>query len=195
MFDFLQPHRLWPTRLLCPWDFPGKNTGVGCRSLLQGILVTLRRFPYIWLCCSLAALGIFSLSFTLPCLGPSVFPFSLCFFRFGKLTAIILSNIFSIIFSSSGTPVIQMFIYLIVSSINCCHFIIIIILLFFLLFWLGDFHYFVPYHLGISGSSSLLFRHSSVVFHLLLYPSVLTSSFYIFLFFVKILTVFDCYFP
>ena len=27
-----------PSRLLCPWDFPGKNTGVGCHSLLQGIL-------------------------------------------------------------------------------------------------------------------------------------------------------------
>ena len=25
-----------PTRLLCPWDFPGKNTGVACRFLLQG---------------------------------------------------------------------------------------------------------------------------------------------------------------
>ena len=25
------------TRLLCPWDFPGQNTGVGCHSLLQGI--------------------------------------------------------------------------------------------------------------------------------------------------------------
>ena len=24
-----------PTRLLCPWDFPGKNTGVGCHFLLQ----------------------------------------------------------------------------------------------------------------------------------------------------------------
>ena len=30
---------LWtvPTRLLCPWDSPGKNTGVGCHALLQGI--------------------------------------------------------------------------------------------------------------------------------------------------------------
>ena len=30
---------LWvqPTRLLCPWDFPDKNTGVGCHFLLQGI--------------------------------------------------------------------------------------------------------------------------------------------------------------
>ena len=28
-----------PTRLLCPWDSPGKNTGVGCLSLLQGIFL------------------------------------------------------------------------------------------------------------------------------------------------------------
>ena len=27
-------------RLLCPWDFPGKNTGVGCHFLLQGIFLT-----------------------------------------------------------------------------------------------------------------------------------------------------------
>ena len=30
MSDSLQPHGLQPTRLLCPWDFPGKSTGVGC---------------------------------------------------------------------------------------------------------------------------------------------------------------------
>ena len=29
-------------RLLCPWNFPGKNTGVGCRFLLQGIFLTQR---------------------------------------------------------------------------------------------------------------------------------------------------------
>ena len=28
---------LWPIRVLCPWDFPGKNTAVGCHFLLQGI--------------------------------------------------------------------------------------------------------------------------------------------------------------
>ena len=33
----LQPHGLQPTRLLHPWDFPGKNTGVGCHFLLQVI--------------------------------------------------------------------------------------------------------------------------------------------------------------
>ena len=36
----LQPHGLQPTRLLSPWNFPGKNTGVGCHFLLQGIFLT-----------------------------------------------------------------------------------------------------------------------------------------------------------
>ena len=31
----MQPHRRQPTRLRCPWDSPGKNTGVGCHFLLQ----------------------------------------------------------------------------------------------------------------------------------------------------------------
>ena len=31
----LQPHGPQPTRSLCPWDSPGKNTGVGCHFLLQ----------------------------------------------------------------------------------------------------------------------------------------------------------------
>ena len=38
--DSLGPQELWPTGLLCPWDFLGKNTGVGCHCLLQGILPT-----------------------------------------------------------------------------------------------------------------------------------------------------------
>ena len=29
-----------PARLLCPWDFPGKNIGVGCYFLLQGTFLT-----------------------------------------------------------------------------------------------------------------------------------------------------------
>ena len=35
MSDSVRPHRRQPTRLLCPWDSPGKNTGVGCHFLLQ----------------------------------------------------------------------------------------------------------------------------------------------------------------
>jgi len=33
--DSVRPHRQQPTRLPCPWDSPGKNTGVGCHFLLQ----------------------------------------------------------------------------------------------------------------------------------------------------------------
>ena len=40
MSDSLQPHGLWPARLLCPWDSPGKNTGVGCHVFFQGIFPT-----------------------------------------------------------------------------------------------------------------------------------------------------------
>ena len=36
----LQHHGLQPSRLLLPWKFPGKNTGVGCHALLQGIFPT-----------------------------------------------------------------------------------------------------------------------------------------------------------
>ena len=32
--DSQRPHGLQPARLLCPWDFPGKSTGVGCHCLL-----------------------------------------------------------------------------------------------------------------------------------------------------------------
>ena len=35
MSDSLRPHGLQPSRFLCPWDFPGKSTGVGCHCLLQ----------------------------------------------------------------------------------------------------------------------------------------------------------------
>ena len=38
--DSLRPCGLHPARLLCPWDSPGKNTGVGCHFLLQGIFPT-----------------------------------------------------------------------------------------------------------------------------------------------------------
>ena len=35
----LRPHRRQPTRLPCPWDSPGKNTGVGFHFLLQCVKV------------------------------------------------------------------------------------------------------------------------------------------------------------
>ena len=36
----LRPHGLYPARLPCPLDSPGKSTGVGCHSLLQGLFPT-----------------------------------------------------------------------------------------------------------------------------------------------------------
>ena len=35
MSDSVRPHRWQPTRFQCPWDSPGRNTGVGCQFLLQ----------------------------------------------------------------------------------------------------------------------------------------------------------------
>ena len=40
MSNSLRPHGLQPARLLRPWDFSGKNTGVACHFLLQGIFPT-----------------------------------------------------------------------------------------------------------------------------------------------------------
>ena len=53
MSDSLRPQGLGPTRLLCPWDFPGNNTRVGCNFLLQGIFVTQGSNPCL-LCLGLA---------------------------------------------------------------------------------------------------------------------------------------------
>ena len=41
----LQSYRLHPTRLLCPWDYPGKNTGVGGHFFLQGFFPTQASKP------------------------------------------------------------------------------------------------------------------------------------------------------
>ena len=40
MLDSLQPQGLQPIGLLCPWDFPGKDTEVVFHFLLQGIFLT-----------------------------------------------------------------------------------------------------------------------------------------------------------
>ena len=45
--DSLRPHGLYPVMLLCLWDSPGKNTGVGCHSLLQGIFSQPRDWTWV----------------------------------------------------------------------------------------------------------------------------------------------------
>ena len=47
---FAQSDGLQPARLLRPWDSPGKNTGMGCRSLLQGIFPTQESNPGLLHC-------------------------------------------------------------------------------------------------------------------------------------------------
>ena len=46
MSDSLQPHGLQPTRLLHPWDFPGKSTEVGCHFLLQDSVLLAQKQKY-----------------------------------------------------------------------------------------------------------------------------------------------------
>ena len=59
--DSFWPHGLQPTRLLCPWNFPSKNAGVGCHALLWGIFPTQRLNPGLllcrWILCSLSQQG------------------------------------------------------------------------------------------------------------------------------------------
>ena len=45
MSDSLQPYGRQPARVLCPWDSPGKNTGVGFHALLQENFLTQGRNP------------------------------------------------------------------------------------------------------------------------------------------------------
>ena len=45
--DALRPHRLQPARLFCLWNSPGKNTGVGCHFLLQGIFPAQGLNPHL----------------------------------------------------------------------------------------------------------------------------------------------------
>ena len=50
MSNSLQPHGLQPTRLLCPWNSLGKNSGMCCHLLLQGIFSTQGSNPGLLHC-------------------------------------------------------------------------------------------------------------------------------------------------
>ena len=50
MSESLRPHGLQPARFLCPWNFPGKNTGVVYHALLQGIFPTQGSNPVLLHC-------------------------------------------------------------------------------------------------------------------------------------------------
>ena len=44
--DPQRPHGLQPTRLCCPWDFPGKSTGVGCHCLLRYVYIRNKQIQF-----------------------------------------------------------------------------------------------------------------------------------------------------
>ena len=46
--SFVTPRTVWAPRLLCPRDFPGENTGMGCHFHLQGVFLTQGSDPRLW---------------------------------------------------------------------------------------------------------------------------------------------------
>ena len=52
MSDSLWPHGVGPTRLLCLWESPGKNPGVGCQAVLQGNSLTQDHTPVSCVYCT-----------------------------------------------------------------------------------------------------------------------------------------------
>ena len=86
MPDSLRPHGLQPIRLLCPWDFSGKDNGVGCLSFSRGssqprdwtqVSCTAGRFFTNWAtreALELVMLCKYLILSSLPLLLPSVFP-------------------------------------------------------------------------------------------------------------------------
>ena len=46
MSDPQRPHGLQPTRLLHPWGFPGKSSGVGCHCLLRPVILSTFKLFY-----------------------------------------------------------------------------------------------------------------------------------------------------
>ena len=63
MSDSVEACGLQPARLPCPWDSPGKNSGVGCHAFLQGILLTQESNLRL-LCLPALACGFFTISTT-----------------------------------------------------------------------------------------------------------------------------------
>ena len=83
--DSYRPHGLQPTRLLRPWDFPGKSTGVGCHCLLQIL--------------SLGILGI-HLNFGIKCGLPD----NACTLYFSKEVFIGIQLLYNVVLVSSCVP-------------------------------------------------------------------------------------------
>ena len=58
--DSLGPHGLQPTRFPCPWDSPGKSTGVACHFLLHNFKAY--HLVHLWYCATTTFIKIFQVS-------------------------------------------------------------------------------------------------------------------------------------
>ena len=79
MSNSFQPCELEPTRLFCPWDYPGKNTGVGYHFFLQGIFPTqgMNLCLLHWQADSLPLNHLSSVQFSLSAMSDSLRPHEL----------------------------------------------------------------------------------------------------------------------
>ena len=65
-----QPHGLQPSRLLCPWDFPGKSTGVGCHCPLHTSMWDECNCAVVWAFFGIAFLWDWNENWPFPVLWP-----------------------------------------------------------------------------------------------------------------------------
>ena len=77
VYDSLWHYSLGPATFLCPWDFPDKNTGMGCHFLLQGIFPAQRRNLHLLL--PVLAGGFFTTSATWEALLKLHMPSNTCY--------------------------------------------------------------------------------------------------------------------
>ena len=100
MSDPQRPHGLQPTRLLCPWDFPGRSTGVGCHCILRLLKHINTNSVFLWCLSSLTKYSTPSPPYLPPLLppldlSPSIFS---AYFLFLPLPAI---SLWSFIFRTA----------------------------------------------------------------------------------------------
>ena len=85
MSDSWRPHGLKPTRLLPPWDFPGKSTGVGCHCLKEVYLKIL--------CCHDDTWFHLNLTFLRPWANQCIFLMEMFFLIYVNETVYLLGNL------------------------------------------------------------------------------------------------------
>ena len=98
----LRPHGLWTVKLLRPWDFPGKNTEVGCHFLLQGLFPiqgwNLCLLHFRWILCHWATKEAQSPSYSKPISNFTFSNSSFCIMSMYSVLSPLLKIGFNVIF-------------------------------------------------------------------------------------------------